>query len=308
MNPQSIRESIARWIGAPRVRALALSAAALVTAVLAVPQVQSTAVGRVAESVADAPVQLVKDVAQAVDKQYLGFDTNIYPGDRAMAVWAKDGTYDWVGYYLEAPCHRDDSWTGKRDTLQQMGWGLAVVYVGQQSWSTTKKSKKGTTCSNKFLTASEGTKDAKDAIAKVINEGFPHGTVIFLDIEHMDKVPPAMPSYYKAWTKAVLADGRYQPGYYAHTDNAARIHADVKPIFEASGDTLEPPFWIAGKSNAFSPDKVPTDVGHTFAAVWQGILDVTRTHNGVRLPIDINIAATRSPSQTRAPAQSNSSP
>jgi hypothetical protein len=239
-------------------------------------------------------------VVQAVDKQYLGFDTNIYPGDRAMAVWAKDGTYDWVGYYLEAPCHRDDSWSGKRDTLTEMGWGVAVVYVGQQSWTTKKKAKKGTTCSNAFLTAANGSRDAKDAIAKVVKEGFPHGTVIFLDIERMDKVPSAMEAYYKAWTKGVLADGRYQPGYYAHTDNAVRIHADVKPVFEQAGDSLEPPFWIAGKSNVFSTDKVPTDVGHTFAAVWQGLLDVTRTHSGIRLPIDINIAATRSPSQANS--------
>ena len=59
----------------------------------------------------------------------------------------------------------------------------------------------------------------------MIKEGFPHGTVIFLDIEHMDKMPASMQAYYKAWTKTVLADGRYQPGYYAHTDNASRIHA-----------------------------------------------------------------------------------
>jgi hypothetical protein len=302
MNPQSIRSRIAKWITAPRLRAMVVSAAAFGTAILAVPQVQQSSVGRMAASVADAPGQLVQEVADAVDRQYLGFDTNIYPGDRTMAVWAKDGTYDWVGYYLEAPCHRDDSWSGKRDTLEDMGWGVAVVYVGQQSWKTQKKTKKGSSCSNAFRTASVGTRDAKDAIAKVVNEGFPHGTVIFLDIEYMDKIPASMQAYYKAWTKAVLADGRYQPGYYAHTDNAARIHADVTPLFEAAGDTLEPPFWIAGKSNVFSTDKVPTDVGHTFAAVWQGLLNVTRTHSGIKLPIDINIAATRSPSQ------SNSSP
>jgi hypothetical protein len=302
MNPQSIGSRVSAWMKTPRVRAAAISAAALVTAVLGVPQMQTTAVGRMADAVADAPAQLVKEVSEAVDRQYLGFDTNIYPGDRAMTVWAKDGTYDWVGYYLEAPCHRDDSWSGKRDTLTEMGWGVAVVYVGQQSWSTSKKTKKGTTCSNAFLTAPNGARDGRDAIAKVVKEGFPHGTVIFLDIERMEKVPAAMEAYYKAWTKAVLADGRYQPGYYAHTANAARVHADVKPLFEQAGDTLEPPFWVAGKSNVFATDKVPTDVGHAFAAVWQGLLDVTRTHSGVRLPIDINIAATRSPSQ------SNSSP
>ena len=41
----------------------------------------------------------------------------------------------------------------------------------------------------------------------------------------------------------------------------------------------------------FTVDKMPTDVGHTFAAVWQGLLDVTRTHSGIRLPVDINVRA-----------------
>jgi hypothetical protein len=297
---QLLRQSIAKWVAAPRVRAAALSVAALVSAVLAIPSLQSTPVGQMAAAVSAVPGDLVKSVEQAVERQYLGFDTNIYPGDRAMSVWAKDGTYQWVGYYLEAPCHRDDSWSGKRETLSEMGWGLAVVYVGQQSWSTTKRSTKGSTCSNKFVTAGNGTRDAADAIAKVVSEGFPHGSVIFLDIERMDKVTPAMKSYYTSWTKAVLNDGRYQPGYYTHVDNAARVYADVKPVFTQAGDTVAPPFWIAGNSNAFTTDKVPTDVGHTFAAVWQGLLNVTRMHDGIRIPIDINVASVRSPSQSSA--------
>lgn len=297
---QSLRQTIAKWVAAPHVRAGALTAAAVVSALLAVPSVQETAVGQIVAAVGSVPGELVKTVEQAVARQYLGFDTNIYPGDFAMSAWAKDGTYDWVGYYLEAPCHRDDSWSGKREALAQMGWGVAVVYVGQQTWSTKKKSTKGSMCSNAFITASNGTRDAADAIAKVIAEGFAHGTVIFLDIERVEKVSPAMKAYYTAWTKAVLKDGRYQPGYYTHVDNAARVYADVKPVFTQVGDTLDPPFWIAGRSNAFSTDKVPTDVGHTFAAVWQGLLNVTRMHSGIRIPIDINVASVRSPSQSNS--------
>jgi hypothetical protein len=296
---------IPKWIDTPRVRAVALGAAALISAIFAVPQVEQTPAGDFAAAVAAAPVQLAKNVKQVVEKQYLGFDTNIYPGNVAMSVWAKDGTYDWVGYYLPAPCHRDDSWSGKRDTLTAMGWGLAVVYVGQQTWSTSRPRRKGSTCSNSFRTAAHGRQDAADAIAKVVKEGFAHGTVIFLDIEHMDKIPTVMRNYYKAWTKAILDDGRYRPGYYAHVDNAASIYADVKPLFVQAGDSTDPPFWIAGRTNAFTLDKAPTDVGHAFAAVWQGILDVTRTHSGIRLPIDVNIASMRSPS---AVPQTNSSP
>lgn len=288
------------WSRLPRVRAAALGGAALLTAVLAVPQMRSTSAGDFASAIADVPMQLVKNVERAVDQQYLGFDTNIYPGNHTMAVWADEGTYDWVGYYLEAPCHRDDSWSGKRDTLSAMGWGLAVVYVGQQVWKTTKKTKKGATCSNAFVTGNRGVLDGHDAIAKVVAEGFPHGTAIFLDIERMDAVTPSMRAYYKAWTKTVLADRRYRAAYYTHADNAEEIYNDVKSVFAAAGDSTEPPFWIAGRSKVFSVDKLPTDVGHAFAAVWQGLLDVTRTHSGIKLPVDINVSGARSPSELNA--------
>ena len=37
---------------------------------------------------------------------YLGFDTFGYPGDAAMRTWREHAGYDWVGYYLQAPCHK----------------------------------------------------------------------------------------------------------------------------------------------------------------------------------------------------------
>jgi hypothetical protein len=74
----------------------------------------------------------------------------------------------------------------------------------------------------------------------------------------------------------------------------------VKAVFAAHGDTTTPPFWIAGRTKIFDTDKMPTDVGHAFAEVWQGLLDVTRTHAGIRLPIDINVSGSRSPSEVNA--------
>src|ERR1019366_1873143 len=75
--------------------------------------------------------------------KHLGFDTYAYPGDDAMAAWKKDGApYEWVGYYLpSAPCHKGDTWGGKRQRLTDMGWGLAVIYVGQQVWTGTPRQK-----------------------------------------------------------------------------------------------------------------------------------------------------------------------
>jgi len=283
----------------------------------------------------DATAEVVSRVASATSpasSSHLGFDTNVYPGDKAMDAWKRSGQYEWVGYYLAGSCHKDDSWAGKRARLINSGWGLAVIYVGQQTWgqsyepttvkrvvtvSTSKKSKSskhkrrvtrvmtrrtvipvattGDGCSASYVGAAQGKIDARDAITGARREGFPTGTVLFLDVEHMDRIPQRMRDYYRAWTTAVLADSSYRPGIYAHTKNASTIYDDVSDAYDAAGRGDDPPFWVAG-SSGFSPGSDPTDVGHAFASVWQGMLDVVRTHNGVRLPVDISVASVASPS------------
>ena len=93
----------------------------------------------------------------------------------------------------------------------------------------------------------------------------------------------------------MLADGRYKPGIYAHTRNANTIYEDVSEEYDRAGVKSEPAFWITG-TGGFDVDRAPTDVGHKFAMAWQGLLDVVREHNGVRLPIDISVASKGSPS------------
>jgi hypothetical protein len=288
------------------------------------------------------PVSALETVAENVEAssagKHLGFDTSRYPGDDAMQAWRDDGSYEWVGYYLpSAPCHRDASWSGKREQLTQMGWGLAVVYVGQQTWGKTPgkaelvtkyvkhrfrkmtkrhgrpvvtyvtkrvivkmlvqpRAEPNSSCSAHFVSGSRGRAEADDAIARTEAEGFAPGTVIFLDIEHMNVVPQAMRDYYKDWTARVLADGRFRPGFYAHTANAALIYEDVKAVYDSLDISGEPPFWVAGNTAEFAPGRAPTDVGHAFAAVWQGVLDRVEERNGHRLPIDVSVAATASPS------------
>jgi hypothetical protein len=104
-----------------------------------------------------------------------------------------------------------------------------------------------------------------------------------------------MRAYYKAWTDRMVEDGRYEPGYYAHNGNAKRIYSDVKTVLAARGVDADPQFWIAGGRD-FSRDAAPQAVGHQFAMVWQGMLDIYEKRNGVKLPIDVNVSARRSPS------------
>src|SRR3954470_11263131 len=94
-------------------------------------------------SIGDAVASVSSNIAEDLSSgPHLGFDTFAYPGDDAMRAWlTADKPYKWVGYYLSAPCHPDDSWEGKRATLSGMGWGMAVIYVGQQTWGRTPGAK-----------------------------------------------------------------------------------------------------------------------------------------------------------------------
>src|SRR5690348_1001268 len=65
---------------------------------------------------------------------YPGFDTSLYPGEAALRAWFGASPYRWVGYYLASPCHRDASWMGTLPTIQRIGWGTALLYVGQQAF------------------------------------------------------------------------------------------------------------------------------------------------------------------------------
>jgi hypothetical protein len=266
----------------------------------------------------------------AVGTSHPGFDTSIYPGDAAMSAWLEPSSpYEWVGYYLQAPCHRDPSWMGKRATLTSMGWGLAVLFVGQQtfdgvpnigipgialpptsgSMTSLPSAKAGimvpaslaeiqaglVTCSRTLLTTEQGSIDGIDAVTKTAGEGFALGTVIFLDIEHMDAIPASMDAYYRAWVQQVLADGRFRVGIYVHKANAAAIYDGVRRAYadmNASGSAV---FWVAG-SSGFSIDKSPQDVGVAFASIWQGMFEVTQTWNGATINIDVDVAAMGSPS------------
>ena len=266
------------------------------------------AAAAVAEIAAAVTGQEAPMAARYEQEKHLGFDTYTYPGDDVMRKWrtAKDAPYSWVGYYLPAPCHKGKTWVGKRQTLTDMGWGLAVVYVGQQTWEKTPRRispaqrdallRRGKTCNADFVSGPQGRMEADDAIAKTAGEGFARGTVIFLDVERMEKVPEAMRDYYRAWTARVLEDGRFRPGYYVHKHNAQLIFDDVTAVFAAAGVKEEPRFWVASARD-FDPDEAaPSDVGHAFAGVWQGLIDVAREVADIELPVDVNVAAWPSPS------------
>ena len=293
----------------------------------------SAQVAIAAATISGQEARLANEVAHP---SYMGFDTGMYPGDEAMRAWRTGNSpYSWTGYYLPSPCHQDEGWSGKRETLAAMGYGLAVLYVGQQTWGRkpgaphmeqVRVAKKVTshvgkgrhrrkvtrtvmktvlrkapppaadaTCNADFVSGARGMREGVDAAQTTAREGFPRGTTIFLDLERMDVLHQPMRDYYSAWVRAVLDDGRYVPGIYVHTYNANTVYNDVKAVYTSVGLSTEPPFWVA-KSTGFDTTKHPREAGHTFAAVWQGVLDVTQTWNGHKIPVDVNVAMLPSPS------------
>ncbi len=291
------------------------------------------------------------------DAAHPGFDIAVYPGDAALRAWRGASPYAWTGYYLSAPCHRDASFLGRRAALAAIGFGAAVLYVGQQTWegvaaaspaggatvdtvaapgtaraparalarapvaapATARTARlwaqaqpaapaptppgvrahgqpalAAATCSRTLLSAAQGAAEGADAAAATAAEGFARGTTVFLDLEPMTVVPEAMRAYYRAWARAVLADGRFRPGVYVHHGNAAAVHADVRAVYAEFG-AAGVPVWVA-RSAGFALDRHPAESGFAFAAVWQGALDVRRTWGGVTLTVDENVAAAPSPS------------
>lgn len=231
-----------------------------------------------------------------------GFDTRTYPGDAVMREWRAESPYRWVGYYLPAPCYTGRTWLGKRAALRSMGWGVAVIFVGEQDWAAaagptagglSDSSTAGPRCTRANVTAARGAADALQADSAAAAEGFPAGTVVFLDVERVEVVSSGLEAYVRAWTRGLIDGGRYAPGLYAHARNAGALHAIV--VSEAAArNAARPPLWVA-TGEGFRIEKAPAESGFA-AEVWQGVFDKRETWGGAALTIDVNVASSASPS------------
>jgi hypothetical protein len=174
-----------------------------------------------------------------------------------------------------------------------MGWGLVVVYVGQQVPGASH-------CSQNTLTRSRGEVDGDDAIAKAMGDGLRKDTIIFLDIEAVDVMPPAMLDYASGWFGRLLSDGHYKPGIYCHGKNASVLFNAAQQAYSSHGRQGEtPPFWVVRLRDGFDlRGSAPSESGTPFAVVWQGRIDLkNEAHGDLNIAsIDHNVATTDNPS------------
>jgi hypothetical protein len=249
-------------------------------------------------SVAAAPA--TTQPAAAGRPHFPGFDTGSYPGDDVMRAWFGK-PFVFTGFYLEAPCHnaaKFKPWSGHRQTLKEIGWGLVVLYVGRQAAG----------CGATKLTREQGLADAADAVGKAKGEGVPQGATVFLDVELMDTVSAKMLKYMRGWIAGLLRDKTYKPGIYAHFRNADALMAAARQEYADQGEAGGAPAFFVVRApgggkfdvlksgpqdlNNLSPKPIP------FASVWQGKIEIKKeTHGGVTFgPVDEDVADSANPS------------
>ena len=230
----------------------------------------------------------------AVPVRSAGFDTGSYPGDAAIQAWAAQSPFRFVAFYFDAPCHTTKtfrSWSGKLPVIKAAGLGLAIVYVGLQQDG----------CGTAHLSRAKGIEHGHDTVVKFAAEGFPAGAVVFLDIEHYDgPLSAPMEAYLRGWMRVILESGTITAGVYCPASKAGEIkHAAEQEFLDVGQPGGSPVFWVVKTDAPFDPGtSTPAGSGVAFASVWQGRLDISETHGGVKIAIDQNVADSRDPSRT----------
>ena len=139
--------------------------------------------------------------AQA-QKTYLGMDRNGYPGDANMATLRK--TFAFTGYWLNnPPGATGNTWQGKRKVIQAMGYGFLLLFNGRD-YRQLKASGDP---------AQVGSSDAATAVKAAARDGFPRGSILYLDQEQGGRMLPEQRAYIHAWADGVVRAG-YRAGVY----------------------------------------------------------------------------------------------
>ena len=203
--------------------------------------------------------------AQTSASTYLGFDRNDYPGDSNLKVLQQ--TFAYTGYWLNnPPGETSNSWVGHRAAVEKAGFGFLVLFNGRL-YAQLK-----TEANARRL----GRSDARAAVASARREGFPLGTIIFLDQEQGGRMLHEQKAYIYAWVDGVTAAG-FRAGIYCSgipnaDDNDVVTAVDIR---ESAGKR-EITYWAIddacppapGCAFAQHPPK-PADSGVAFAEVWQ---------------------------------------
>ena len=145
---------------------------------------------------------------------FAGFDRADCPPLSMMARLLAETNLTWCGFYLPAPSQSGVTWRGKRAALVAQGWGLAPIFVGQQT----------TGPGAHHVNATQGGADGWRACYAMKAENFSPGSWIYLDLENGPPFTAAQREYVAAWIDAVEACG-FRAGVYCSFLFAAEVAA-----------------------------------------------------------------------------------
>lgn len=254
----------------------------------------------------------------AAPAAYIGFDRNEYPGDATLKILRR--TFSFSGYWLNnPPGTKTNSWTGKRKTLEDAGFGFLVVFNGR-TYAEIKAAGNA---------AKLGRSDAAAAASAARAEGFPFQTIIFLDQEQGGRLLPEQRAYLRTWIDGVnsahFVAGVYCSGIASKEGSGASV-VTAEDIRKNAG-SRKIKYWAVNDSCPPSPgctlskkDLLPESSGISFAEVWQFSQSPKRTdfasgcsanYNkdgncyppdvdpGQRLHVDLDVATSSDPSHGR---------
>jgi hypothetical protein len=206
-------------------------------------------------------------LAARSEHAYLGFDRNVYPGDDSLSTLRK--TFAFSGYWLNPPPgDKTNTWLGKRETLRSQGFGFLVLYRGRDS----------SELKNEAMAKRLGTEDATGAASVANAEGFPAGTIIFLDIEEGGRLPATYHSYLRVWFEELTRAG-YRLGVYCSgipVKEEEGVSITSSDDIRSNAPSRDIVFWVYNDACPPSPGcAFPRDppssaaCGIPNAAVWQ---------------------------------------
>lgn len=196
---------------------------------------------------------------------YLGFDRNDYPGDANLKTIHQ--TFSYTGYWLNnPPGATSNAWAGHRGAVESAGFGFLVLFNGRLY------AELRTVANAQRL----GKADALIAASSARREGFPRGTIIFLDQEQGGRMLPEQKAYIYAWVGALIAAG-FRAGIYCSgmrsTDGENVVTAE--DIHQTAG-SREITYWAINDAcppspgcSVSLPPPSPSKSGVDFAEVWQ---------------------------------------
>ncbi len=196
---------------------------------------------------------------------YLGFDRNEYPGDASLKTLRQ--TFSYTGYWLNnPPGASSNTWTGHRAAVESAGFGYLVLFNGRL-YAELKS----------VVNAQRlGKMDAVNAVSSAQREGFPPGTIIFLDLEQGGRMLPEQKAYIYTWVDAIVAAG-FRAGVYCSgmRSNDGQNVVTAEDIRQTAG-SRQIAYWVTNDGCPPSPGCAfplrspnPTQSGVEFAEVWQ---------------------------------------